>query len=46
MAVLIVTVNSRAADLTIDGLRSRRDETQLVFGICAVPGKTNEETPW
>jgi hypothetical protein len=44
MAVLIVTVNSRAADLTIDGLGSLRDATQPVCGICAVPGKTNEET--
>ena len=44
MTVLMVTVNYRTPDLTIDCLCSLRDETQPVFGICVVPRKTNEET--
>jgi hypothetical protein len=44
MTVLIVIVNYRAADLTIDCLRSLRDETQLVPGIRVVPRKTGAET--
>ena len=44
MTVLIVTLNYCTANLTIDCLRSLRDETQLVPGICVVPRKTDEET--
>jgi hypothetical protein len=44
MTGLIVIVNSRTADLTIDCLRSLGDETQLIPGIRVVPRKTGKET--
>jgi hypothetical protein len=43
MIGLIVIVNYRTADLTIDCLRSLGDETQLVPGIHVVPRKTDKE---
>jgi hypothetical protein len=44
MTGLIVIVNYRTADLTIDCLCSLGDETQLVPGIRVVPRKTDKET--
>jgi hypothetical protein len=44
MTVLIVIVNYRTDNLTIDCLRSLGDEMQLVPGIRIVPRKTDEET--
>ena len=39
MTVLSVTVNYRTADLTIDCLRSLRDEGQPIFGIWSSQAK-------
>jgi hypothetical protein len=44
MTVLVVIVNYRTADLTIDCLCSLRDETQLVPSIPVVPRITDLET--
>jgi hypothetical protein len=44
MTGLIVIVNYRMDDRTIDCLRSLGNETQLVPGIRVVPRKTDKET--
>jgi hypothetical protein len=44
MTGLIVIVNYRMADRTIDCLRSLGNETQLAPGIRVVPRKTEKET--
>jgi hypothetical protein len=45
MAGLIVIVNYRTTDLTIDCLCSLGDENQLVPGRRVVPRKTAKEIP-